>query len=116
LGRADRAEAGSGLLWHRRFQSGFRDATLCVPSAPRYREVCHVGAGVLVILVGAISGGRWGRCARADKATFERLGSVLFDAGSSSRARIAFGCGLPMAFLSCFSIRVAQRQLIEAAT
>ena len=53
-------------------------------ASPRYCNVAHVPAGVPLIFVGAIDGGPGDDRAQM-KAIFERLGSVLFESGSSFR-------------------------------
>ncbi len=53
-------------------------------ASPRYCNVAHVPAGVPLIFVGAIDGGPGDDRAQM-KTIFERLGSVLFESGSSFR-------------------------------
>lgn len=54
-------------------------------ASPRYCHVAHVMPGVPLIFIGAVDGGD-GRDARTQmKTIFERLGSILFEAGSSYR-------------------------------
>ncbi len=51
----------------------------------RYCNVTTVAAGTPLIFIGAIDGGDAGDARAQMKVIFERLGSVLFDAGSSYR-------------------------------
>lgn len=53
--------------------------------SPRYSKVVHVGPGVPLIFIGALDGDGRDGAREQMKAIFERLGSVLFDAGSSYR-------------------------------
>ncbi len=53
--------------------------------SPRYCHVALVPAGTPLIFVGAVDGPGAGDARAQMKAIFERLGSVLFDAGSSYR-------------------------------
>ncbi|MCX6954129.1 MAG: Rid family hydrolase [Verrucomicrobia bacterium] len=53
--------------------------------SPRYCNVCQVAAGTPLIFVGAVSGGDTGDGRAQWKVAFERLGSVLFEAGGSYR-------------------------------
>ncbi len=65
--------------------------------SPRYSKVVHVAAGTPLIFVGEIDGGG-AAGARAQMMTiFERLGSVLFEAGSSYRnlAKATYYLGPP---------------------
>lgn len=52
--------------------------------SPRYCHIAHVGAGTPLIFLGAIEGGS-GDARTQMKTIFERLGSTLFEAGSSYR-------------------------------
>jgi enamine deaminase RidA (YjgF/YER057c/UK114 family) len=68
--------------------AGDRVAYLPLPwltSSPRYSRVCHVGAGVPLIFVGAINGDGVAGSRDQMKAIFERIGSALFECGSSYR-------------------------------
>ncbi|HUR59172.1 MAG TPA: Rid family hydrolase [Opitutaceae bacterium] len=56
-----------------------------LPPATRYSRVAHVAAGTPLIFIGGIDGGATGDAREQMKKIFERLGSVLFDAGSSYR-------------------------------
>ncbi len=53
--------------------------------SPRYCHVTHVAGGTPLIFVGAVNGGDGGDARGQMKTIFERLGSVLFEAGSSYR-------------------------------
>jgi enamine deaminase RidA (YjgF/YER057c/UK114 family) len=53
--------------------------------SPRYSHVCHVSPGVPLIFVGAIDGAGAGEGRAQMAVIFERLGSTLFEAGSSYR-------------------------------
>ncbi len=53
--------------------------------SPRYSHVTHVAGGTPLIFVGAVSGVDGGDARGQMKTIFERLGSVLFEAGSSYR-------------------------------
>lgn len=53
--------------------------------SPRYCHIAHVAAGTPLIFVGAVDGGDANDPRTQMKAIFERLGSVLFEAGSSYR-------------------------------
>lgn len=53
--------------------------------SPRYCHVTHVAGGTPLIFVGAVSGVDGGDARGQMKTIFERLGSVLFEAGSSYR-------------------------------
>lgn len=56
-----------------------------LPRSPRYSNACHVAAGTPLIFISAVDGGDKGDSRAQWKVAFERLGSVLFDAGSSYR-------------------------------
>ena len=53
--------------------------------SPRYCHVTHIAGGTPLIFLGAIDGGDSGDPRAQMKTIFERLGSALFDAGSSYR-------------------------------
>lgn len=53
--------------------------------SPRYCHVVHVAGGTPLIFIGAVQGGDTGDARGQMKTIFERLGSVLFEAGSSYR-------------------------------
>lgn len=53
--------------------------------SPRYCHVAHVSAGTPLIFISGIDGGETGDARMQMKAIFARLGSALFDAGSSYR-------------------------------
>jgi enamine deaminase RidA (YjgF/YER057c/UK114 family) len=53
--------------------------------SPRYCNVAHVAPGTPLIFVGAVDGGDQADPRTQMKVIFERLGSVLFEAGSSFR-------------------------------
>ncbi len=53
--------------------------------SPRFSHVCHVAAGTPLIFIGAISGDDTANPRTQMKTLFERIGSVLFEAGSSYR-------------------------------
>lgn len=53
--------------------------------SPRYCHVVHVASGTPLIFVGAVQGDDAGDARGQMKTIFERLGSVLFEAGSSYR-------------------------------
>ena len=53
--------------------------------SPRYCHIGFVTAGTPLIFIGAIDGGEAGDARAQMKVIFERLGSVLFEAGSSYR-------------------------------
>jgi enamine deaminase RidA (YjgF/YER057c/UK114 family) len=53
--------------------------------SPRFCHVAHVPAGTPLIFLGAIDAGADGEARAQMKAIFERIGSALFDAGSSYR-------------------------------
>lgn len=53
--------------------------------SPRYCNVAHVAPGTPLIFVGAVDGGDQADPRTQMKVIFERLGSVLFEAGSSYR-------------------------------
>lgn len=54
-------------------------------ASPRYCHVTHVSAGTPLIFIAGIDGGETGDARTQMKAIFARLGSTLFDAGSSYR-------------------------------
>lgn len=53
--------------------------------SPRYSSVAQVTAGTPLIFIGAVDGGETGDARAQMKTIFERLGSGLFEAGSSYR-------------------------------
>ena len=53
--------------------------------SPRYCHVTHIAGGTPLIFLGAIDGGDTSDARAQMKTIFERLGSTLFDAGSSYR-------------------------------
>ena len=55
------------------------------PKSPRFSHVTHVMPGTPLIFIGAIDGGDANDPRTQMKTIFERLGSVLFEAGSSYR-------------------------------
>ena len=65
--------------------------------SPRYSKVVHVAAGTPLIFVGEIDGGGATGAREQMKTIFERLGSVLFEAGSSYRnlAKATYYLGPP---------------------
>ncbi len=65
--------------------------------SPRYSKVVHVAAGTPLIFIGELDGGGAAGARNQMKAIFERLGSVLFDAGSSYRhlAKATYYLGPP---------------------
>ena len=54
----------------------------------RYSHACHVAANTPLIFVGEITGGNPGEARAQLKTAFERLGSVLFESGSSYRTLV----------------------------
>ncbi len=54
-------------------------------ASPRYCNVAHVFPGTPLIFIGEVSGGDGGEPRAQMKSIFERLGSILFEAGSSFR-------------------------------
>lgn len=54
-------------------------------SSPRYCHVAHVSAGTPLIFIAGIDGGETGDARAQMKTIFARLGSTLFEAGSSYR-------------------------------
>ena len=56
--------------------------------SPRYSNVCHVAGGTPLIFIGAVDGGDTGEARTQMKVIFERLGSVLFEAGGSYRTLV----------------------------
>lgn len=53
--------------------------------SPRFSHVCHVAAGTPLIFIGAVHGGEATEPRAQMKTLFERLGSILFEAGTSYR-------------------------------
>lgn len=53
--------------------------------SPRFSHVCFVAAGTPLIFIGAVDGGDTNDPRTQMKTIFERLGSILFEAGSSYR-------------------------------
>ncbi len=53
--------------------------------SPRYSKVCHVAAGTPLIFVAGVDAGETGTAREQMKTIFERLGSLLFETGSSYR-------------------------------
>lgn len=72
-------------------------------ASPRYCHVAHVSAGTPLIYLAGIDGGETGDARAQMKTTFERIGSTLFDAGSSYRhlakATYYLGSGAPRTVL-----------------
>lgn len=56
--------------------------------SPRYCNVCQVAGGTPLIFIGAVDGGDTGDGRAQWKVAFERLGSVLFEAGGSYRSLV----------------------------
>lgn len=56
-----------------------------LPQSPRYCHVAHVSAGTPLIFIAGLDGGDTGDARTQMRTIFARLGSTLFDAGSSFR-------------------------------
>ncbi len=68
--------------------TGDRVAYLPLPwltPSPRYSKVCHVAAGTPLIFVAGVDAGETGSAREQMKTIFERIGSVLYETGSSYR-------------------------------
>lgn len=68
--------------------------------SPRYSHVCHVAGGTPLIFIAAVGGGAASDVRSQMKSIFERLGSTLFEAGSSFRnlAKATYYLADPAAF------------------